>query len=790
MQGSLRGNRRLLSQHPPESDKRDRKAFGLASVLRLDPNLTAVLYACVILGAVIAIMNLTWPLARNALPYAKAASDVLTRHFDLYAVAQEREWTGGKPLFFSVVASPLVWLFGVRAGIVMGSTLGSAVFLYAVATALPRLNFHAGVDNRWLPLEFAVCILNPLVLYQFWSGYPDSLFAGFILWAFVLTDSMARHPDADLRWQITGLCAVISGALFAKLFGAVLSLSCPLYLFAYDRKFLLRVFRRPANLAFIVGSMVVVILLVVTAKIGVNPLLVLDNEAGFNDYFAGLARLDFSDIRQGLGAFSATLLLTFNILLLFLFARNAWSGWGGPSTLYIGVYVLGLLPFPGTADNVRYFLPVLPFLAPMIAAGAQSVVIRIRAPLILAYCLISALLVLNFNIGWMQHKMQPLMTRMTAAHPEIAPWLDSLRLPLQMELKRQIDTVNARVPVGSVLYWSSSYYAAATHGLAHEFGVKKGIEVRYVLNSNDPPATQEPVYLIDFTSNEPANRLWLAPRWANVISLGHGVYRLDPVSVRLTSQQGDYLSASAPMRLSAEVDAAAALHVVDGVAIFDGENPIQTKSEQSNEFTVDSPAEGRHEFVARVKYGQEGVATSAPVVVYVGVHAFERTASLPEDITMKGIEGSVLDPIGWLTLAHGSPTVYIRFAHLDIPPRARVSEAHLDLAPAKAANGPTILTVRVERADSRDRLNSSGTPAEPPAVKSSVKWILGRWNSPGKAISSPDIGPLLEELVSRPDWQPGEPVAVLIDVEGGERALQTFDEAGGSYPRLQVILRW
>jgi len=44
-----------------------------------------------------------------------------------------------------------------------------------------------------MPLEFVLVAFNPLVFYQFWSAYPDSLFAGLVMLAFILTDVICRR---------------------------------------------------------------------------------------------------------------------------------------------------------------------------------------------------------------------------------------------------------------------------------------------------------------------------------------------------------------------------------------------------------------------------------------------------------------------------------------------------------------------------------------------------------------------------------------------------------------------
>src|ERR1700722_10743867 len=119
---------------------------------------------------------------------------------------------------------------------------------------------------------------------------------------------------------------------------------------------------------------------------------------------------------------------------------------------------------------MRYFLRAIPFVAPVVAGVAQSIRPVGRRILIWTYGILAAVLVLNFNVAPVERVLRPFTTRLDAWQPDLADWLDNLRLPVQIELKKQIDTLNEHVPAGATLYWSSNYYGTVTHGLAHHLG--------------------------------------------------------------------------------------------------------------------------------------------------------------------------------------------------------------------------------------------------------------------------------------------------------------------------------
>src|SRR5882762_4358906 len=313
-----------------------------------DRKLRATLWVFLILGVFFTLVNLHWPIARNALCYAKAAHGVISHHFNVFAVAHDRTWTSGKPIFFSAFAAPFVWLFGANAGTIIASAIGTAFFLWMVALALPRLNKHSGLDSSLMPLEFVLVTFNPLVIYQFWSAYPDSLFAGLVMLAFILTDIIASDPERDTRWHIFGLGVTIYFAIHTKLYGAVLLLTCPLYLLIHCRQLVTRSSHRASKGGILAAVFATPAIVLVAAKQGINPLLDFAEGGGFGDYVSGIVDSKIADVIGSLSMLGFAMLLVFQVALLFLARWAAWRAWAPAPTVFAAIYLFGLMPFPGS----------------------------------------------------------------------------------------------------------------------------------------------------------------------------------------------------------------------------------------------------------------------------------------------------------------------------------------------------------------------------------------------------------------------------------------------------------
>jgi len=739
-------------------------------------------------GALFTLINLKWPIARNALCYAKATLGIIEHHFNLFAVAKDRAWTSGKPIFFTMLAAPFVWLFNANTGTIIASLIGSAFFLWMTALALPRLNRCCGLDPSLLPLELVLVAFNPLVIYQFWSAYPDSLFAGLVLLAFILTDIIATEPERDSRWYILGLGVTIYLAIHTKLYGAVLLLTCPLYILLHVRLLVTRSTHRGSKIGILAAVFGALALMLVATKLGMYPLLDFADGAGFASYEGGLLHPKIRTIASSFSMLGFAIMLAFQAALLFLTTRVAWRTWALAPTVFAALYLLGLLTFPETSYNMRYFLPAFPFLAPALAAGFRSIRSRMRRTILRIYGAIALVLVLAFNLAPVQPLFHPIISTVSARHGRLSVWLDNLRLPVHIAIKKQIDAINAEVPQGSMLYWASAYYETATHGLAEHLGVKKGLEIRYVLRPSEIQAPGGSILLTAFTAAAPVDRLWQAPRWATVKSLGHGLFRLDPIRIEVVPVSGDYVAVSNPIRLQAKITLGDRLKV-NTVEFIEGEKRLSLARDEPFELNWQDPPPGRHEIAARVGYGERDGLISEPVVVYVGTPALERKAHTMTDLAWERQDGLVRPAQGALEIAADKGIIGIHFDKIDVPQGMRVAKAYLELTAARPESQPTTLDMQAELSGNAPGLKfEKGDLSRRQRTAASVKWEPSPWTTVGEQERSPNLAPILEEVFAQTAWQSGNAVVLLIQ-GAGQRAAQSPDQDRRGAPKLYIKLQ-
>ena len=117
-----------------------------------------------------------------------------------------------------------------------------------------------------------------------------------------------------------------------------------------------------------------------------------------------------------------------------------------------------------------------------------------------------------------------------------------------------------------------------------------------------------------------------------------------------------------------------------------------------------------------------------------------------------------------------SQTVGVRFTNITLQRGAQIRNVHLQFTCDETSSRPTSLIIAAENVgdarrfsgDSHDVSSRSRTTAE-------VAWDPPPWTKryeAGKDQQSPDLAPLLREVINRPDWKPGNAICFLISGNG------------------------
>jgi hypothetical protein len=142
-----------------------------------------------------------------------------------------------------------------------------------------------------------------------------------------------------------------------------------------------------------------------------------------------------------------------------------------------------------------------------------------------------------------------------------------------------------------------------------------------------------------------------------------------------------------------------------------------------------------------------------------------------------------------LGIDHSPQVIGLRFRNLNIPRGARLQSVHVQFTAKQENAQPTELTLWAEASgaaapfEDRDHNVSQRERTE-----AQVVWQIPPWDQLlecGEDQRSPDLADLLEEVVMRPDWQPGNAV-VFILAGSGRRAALSRDRG----ERAGALLQW
>ncbi len=130
-------------------------------------------------------------------------------------------------------------------------------------------------------------------------------------------------------------------------------------------------------------------------------------------------------------------------------------------------------------------------------------------------------------------------------------------------------------------------------------------------------------------------------------------------------------------------------------------------------------------------------------------------------------------------LHSSSQIVGMRFNGLEIPQGATIVSAYIQFTARHGNSQATSLSIEGERADNaitfdrQELFNISSRPR----TTTAVSWTPARWNNSGDSGSNqqtPNLAPVLQEVINRTGWEPGN-AAVFIVTGSGRRQAISFD---------------
>ncbi|HKY31066.1 MAG TPA: PKD domain-containing protein [Candidatus Polarisedimenticolia bacterium] len=199
-------------------------------------------------------------------------------------------------------------------------------------------------------------------------------------------------------------------------------------------------------------------------------------------------------------------------------------------------------------------------------------------------------------------------------------------------------------------------------------------------------------------------------------------------------------------------------------------------------------------YVLRLTADDGALASSDDVAVTVdaaGTAAVEARVASGSDDAEESPAGLTTTSSTDLELVYdgGDQVVGMRFASLSIPQGALITRAHVQFQVDEPSSTLTRLTIQAEASDRPAAFSaSSGNISSRPRTAASVLWTPPAWSTEGAAGAdqrTPDLAAVIQEVVDRPGWAPGQ--ALVLIVRGtGERVAEAYEGSRAAAPLLHV----
>jgi len=421
------------------------------------------------LGLAITFSNIRLPIMRNALVYAKMSVRLLDGTLRVSDIPSSPY---GKGLGFPLLALPFVGAFGPNAGVQIASAICTVLFVAATVMFFRRFGERAGLNRASFGLGVVLVCWNPLVMYQFWSGYADSLFSAAFLAALVAFDKLIT--ERTVRAALLYVVAVYA-SMIAKNIGVILPLTHVLYaaFFLSDVKQILRNRKLVAVVVLLAAALAVAVQL---GRMGLNPTLPLNAQE--KEFSANLGVI-ISFIRPNAKAFGGFLLLSLNVSVGLLFTRSSRRREVLPLYLASAGYCATMLAFYNSWFNIRFYFCVLPVLVLGVLPSLLALAPRARTVALALTLGVNAVLVATYNLPAVYASM-PFSRQALEQNPLAQnPTFDNLRMGEHLNAKADLDCLNQLPPHATVVL-AAEYYQDAVFGIYDKGGLlRPDLDVRF-----------------------------------------------------------------------------------------------------------------------------------------------------------------------------------------------------------------------------------------------------------------------------------------------------------------------
>ncbi|MGH9366746.1 MAG: metallophosphoesterase [Thermoanaerobaculia bacterium] len=143
-----------------------------------------------------------------------------------------------------------------------------------------------------------------------------------------------------------------------------------------------------------------------------------------------------------------------------------------------------------------------------------------------------------------------------------------------------------------------------------------------------------------------------------------------------------------------------------------------------------------------------------------------------------------------LVLESSTQTVGIRFVDVNVPQGATLTNAYVQFQVDEASSDPTSLTIQGEASDGAATFEGvTWNVSSRPRTAAAVSWSPPPWTTvadAGPDQRTPDIAPVIQEIVNRPGWASGNALAIIV-TGSGKRVAEASEGTASPLLHLEFL---
>jgi len=132
--------------------------------------------------------------------------------------------------------------------------------------------------------------------------------------------------------------------------------------------------------------------------------------------------------------------------------------------------------------------------------------------------------------------------------------------------------------------------------------------------------------------------------------------------------------------------------------------------------------------------------------------------------------------------------VGIRFRNVTVPKGSAITNAYIEFKTDETDSRATTLYFRAEASDNAAAFSESGLKniSNRSRTTAFVSWVgVPAWNHQNRKHQTPDLSPVIQEIVNRDGWTAGNAIAIII-TGSGKRVAKSYDGEHGAAPLLHL----